>query len=546
MSLQPETPQTPPRCPYLGTEATSTTNNNSRLGEAVEYPSFENRCWTTTRPIPLLLTDQATLCLCNGYLHCPRFLAARAARQGHEPPATLCSPADSDSITSALKELEADVKATTTAQAKSRRRWGWIGAGLIFMASLLCGGTFAAYVGWQMVRDELAATPPGNLNTLAAPALAQSGPQPQTYIIVTATSQPQLGIVAQEPNTNSAQPPTNGAANNPAIGSSAPDYPQAVAPTPAPQGAARQQPPPSLSEIAQETNATPLTQESGPAPTPILDFQLEVPTRRPTPLLGIPTSTPGTEETPTPQPTATPMPPLGTPVVIFYAEDKTMQPGDCTTVYWNVENVKAVYYENIGVDGRGQHEECVRDDPGDYNLMIVQSNGATQWYTVTVGVVAPTDTPAPTPTRTEEPLPTATWTPNTPTETPTPPILYGARLEASSDTDISCGRGASCDLDFYASNTGSDIDNITVRFTEASSWPHQLCRLDGVCSDSQMTLVDMGLSNTGVVRLHITVPADASSETMTYKLEAVSDKSGGTATSKTITVQITAADATSN
>src|SRR5215204_5095937 len=101
MTTQPDSQHSPPHCPYLGIES-----NSSRLGEAVEYPSFENRCWTTTRPIPLLLTDQATLCLCNGYLHCPRFLAARAARQGQERPATLPAPADSDSITTAIKELE--------------------------------------------------------------------------------------------------------------------------------------------------------------------------------------------------------------------------------------------------------------------------------------------------------------------------------------------------------------------------------------------------------------------------------------------------------
>ena len=220
-----------------------------------------------------------------------------------------------------------------------------------------------------------------------------------------------------------------------------------------------------------------------------------------------------------------------------------MEPGDCTTVFWQVENVKAVFYENIGVDGRGSKEECVHDDPGDYNLLVVLPNGATQAYTLTVGVVPPTDTPAPTPTRTEVPEPTATWTPNVPTDTPTPTTNYGARLEASGDTNLSCARGSTCELDFYAANTGSAIDNITVRFTEASTWPHQLCRLDGVCSDSQMTLVDMGLSSTGVVRLRVTLPEDAEAGPLTYKVQAASDQSGGTATSGIITINVTATDA---
>ena len=527
MSTQPDL-QPAAHCPYLGIDA-----NNHRLGEAVEYPSFENRCWTTTRPIPLLLTDQATLCLCKGYQHCPRFLAARAARQGQERPATVPPSVDSDSLTDALQELEADVKASTASQVKSRRRWGWIGAGLIFMSSLLCGGFFAAYIGWQMVRDELAATPPGNVDTLTASARAQTELQPQTFIILTATSEPQPVVVAQVPNQSSEQSASNG------VNGSAPTYPQAVQPTSMPQGSVPQQPPQTLSEIAQETNIT--AQEPVAAPTQILDFQLEIPTRRPTPLLDIPTSTPGTVDTPTPLPTATPMPPLGTPVVIFYADDKSMEQGDCTNVYWHVENVKAVYYENLGVDGQGQKEECIRgDDPGDYNLMVILANGATQLYTVTVGLVIPTDTPEPTPTRTEEPPPTPTWTPNVPTDTPTPQAVFGARLEAGGNTDMSCARGATCDVDFYVVNTGSAIDNITVRFTEAANWPRQICRLDGVCHDSRMTLVDMGLSNTGVVRLRITVPEDATNETMIYRVQAVSEKSGNTATSNIITVNIAA------
>jgi hypothetical protein len=536
VTTQPDSYQQPTQCPYLGIES-----RNNRHAEAVEYPSFENRCWTTTRPIPLLLTDQATLCLCNGYLNCPRFLAARAARQGQERPATLPAPADSDSISSALKELEADVKANATAQAKSRRRWGWIGAGLIFMSSLLCGGLFAAYVGWQMVREDFASAPAGSVNTLAASAQAQSNAQPQTYFIVTATSQPQPLIVVQAPDQPNAQlaPQSNGQPANGVAAENAQVYPQAVQPTPLPPNAQLQQPPPSLSDIAAETNASTLLPEVAPPPTQIMDFQLAVPTRRPTPILDIPTSTPALDLTPTLQLAATPIPPMGTPIVVFYADDKILEPGNCTTVYWHVENVREVYYENIGVDGRGQDEECVDDDPGDYNLMVIMPNGAAQMYTVTVALNIPTNTPAPTPTRTEEPLPTPTWTPDVPTDTPTPQVSYGARLEANGDTNITCERGNTCELDFYASNAGSAVDNISIRFTEASSWPYQLCRLDGICSQGQITLVDMGLSNTGVVRFRVTIPQDAASETLTYRVQAVSDKSGGKTTSAEIAIQVT-------
>lgn len=206
-----------------------------------------------------------------------------------------------------------------------------------------------------------------------------------------------------------------------------------------------------------------------------------------------------------------------------------------------MENVKAVYYENSGVDGRGEKEECLRDKPGEYNLMTILPNGATQWYTVTVGLIQPTETPTPKPTYAEEPSPTPTWTPNVPTATPTPPTIFGVRLEVSGATDIQCARGSTCELDFYVSNTGNAVDNLTLRFTEASIWPHQLCRLDGVCSDREMTLLDVSQTATGVLRLSITVPQDAGADTMTYGVQVVSDKSGGTTTSSNIRITITAA-----
>ena len=539
MSTQPSNQQRPAICPYLGAES-----SNQRPTEAIDYPSFENRCWSGTHPIPLLLTDQATLCLCNGYRSCPRFIAARAGRQGYEMPTTApAPPVDSDAITQALEELEADVEASSIAETKSRRRWGWIGAGLIFMSSLLCGGFFAAYVGWQMVSEEFRATLPGNVDTLtAASAEPQIQNQPQLYLIVTATSEPQAEIIDQAQN----QLPAEVGANS--IPGNSQTYPEAVLPTAAPEGmvADPAQPPPSLAEIAQASNSNAITQETNaqePNPTPILDFGLEVPTRRPTPILDIPTSTPSAAEvTATVQPTATPAPPLGTPVVLFNVEDTWLEPGDCTTVTWMVENVRAVYYENLGVDGHGQHEECMTDKNKELNLMIIAGNGATQFYTLTVDMVKPTNTPEPTPTRTEEPLPTATWTPNVPTDTPIPPTLYGTQLEAGDSTEIGCDRGTTCELDFYASNTGSAIDNIKIHFTEAAMWPRQLCRLDGVCSESEMTLVNVGPSSTGVVRLRVTIPEDAEKGPMTYRLQAVSEQSGGEAKSDSITVQIKATD----
>ena len=98
-------------CPLLGAESTETlrAGGERRPGEPVEYPSFENRCWATGAPVGILLTDQATLCLCPAYRQCPRFVAARAARQGHAP-AEAAPPPDADALTEAIKELEAALR----------------------------------------------------------------------------------------------------------------------------------------------------------------------------------------------------------------------------------------------------------------------------------------------------------------------------------------------------------------------------------------------------------------------------------------------------
>ncbi len=181
----------------------------------------------------------------------------------------------------------------------------------------------------------------------------------------------------------------------------------------------------------------------------------------------------------------------------------------------------------------------MKDDPGDYNLMVVMPDGSSRTYTVTVDLVRPTETPKPTPTFTEEPIPTPTWTPNIPTATPTPPTNYSARLQASGSTDLNCAKGTTCDVDLYVTNSGDGIDTLTLRLTEASSWPYQLCRLDGVCSTQGMSLVNMGPSSTGVVRLSISVPGDALPETLSYRLQAISEQSGGAGVSETVTVLVT-------
>lgn len=509
-------------CPRLGAEG-----ENGGRQEPILHPSFENRCFAAPQPAPILLTDQATLCLCPAHRACPRLLAARAGAAPTppaqvKPAAGVATPQPpTDDIDLALRELAAAGDEAERAAVQSRNKWGWIGAGLIFMSSLLCGGFFAAYIGWQLVSRELMAPPPGVVDTVAA---VPPVPQPQLYIIVTATS-----------------PPHAPAQDAPPVSSAPLVYPPAVTATP-----------PDLSaQAAQGQQLGPAGQSSGVYPLPNValpqppvpagqlgapEMQLTIPTRRPTPVLDIPTSTP-MPDGPTPTPTLVPL--AGPPIVLFSAKDAWLFPGKCTTVSWNVANVRAVYYDNIGVNGQGEREECLRDEPGLYTLTVILDGGETRIYTTTVDLVVPTNTPMPTPTFTEMPPPTPTWTPPAPTDTPTPNVRYGVAVAADT-TELNCAPGQTCQIDLYLTNTGNIIDNLSFQFLETGAWPAQLCRFDGVCGTTSLTLVNMAPGNRGNVRFLVTVPATDPSNEAVYHLQGVSEGSAKSERSPVLTLLIRA------
>lgn len=498
-----------PLCPFLGADTTD------RTAAAIDYPSFENRCWAGERPVPLLLTDQATLCLCAGFRHCPRYIASRASRHlahvpAEIPPESAGPPlGDQDPIAHALHALESEVAASGAARARSRRRWGWIGAGMIFVSSLLCGGVFAGYVGWQLVNRELLVTQPGTVNTLTE---GQAPIQPQIYLIVTATSEPTI--------------PDNPSAPAGEVQS----YPVAVTPTAVVVGSAQTPQaqgnllPLPLVGVAQAASPPAAISPANPLP----NVQLEIPTRRPTPVLDIPTSTPSVVEAVTPAATPTPTPIWAPPFILFSAQDSALKKGDCTMVTWTVENVREVYYENQGVDGRGEREECIDDHQEDYVLTVVLSDGSTRSYTATVAYIPATPTPEPQPTATEFIEPTPTWTPSLPTATSAPVINYGVRLELNGSSDLDCARAATCEVELFMSNTGDAMDSLTLYFTEAASWPRQLCRLDGICSQDRLTIANIAPGNSAILRLRVTVPENASDESMTYRMRALSESSPAT------------------
>ncbi len=200
--------------------------------------------------------------------------------------------------------------------------------------------------------------------------------------------------------------------------------------------------------------------------------------------------------------------------------------------------MREVYYENLGVDGRGQKEECVDDLVETYHLVVVLEDGSARTYTTTVTMLMPTDTPRPTATFTEIPVFTPTWTPLPPTETPTPDINWGVAVSVQGGTDQACARGTTCKIELVVTNTGEVIDNMLVGIVDLGPWPAELCRGDGVCANNNLAIPSMGPGNEARITLGVSVPGDAPTEPVNYGIQAVSSGSGGSVSSGTTAITI--------
>lgn len=342
------------------------------------------------------------------------------------------------------------------------------------------------------------------------------------------------------------------------------NFPAAVTPTaivvaiPNNSGSGEQAPVLGANQVVQPENVTAPGngQEQAPA------FIPASPTRRPTPseipVIALDAVVPDTageanlitnggaaNETPTntPEPTATWEP----PIVFFSAVDKILSEGKCTKLTWDVQNVRAVYVASIGVDGKGEKEVCINDKTKVYDLSVVLPNGGTKLYTTTVEIELPTPTPTPTWTYTPLPIPTATWTPvpptATPPATPTPELARGVRLDTAQPQDaapITCSAGSTCEIGLLVTNTGEGVDSMIIVMTDRSqpAWPALLCKQDGICSADRLTQTEVRQGELAFITMRLTVPADATTQNVTYSLYAASEASGEAVRSETLVLNV--------
>ena len=528
-------------CPFLGT-----LDANNRRGPHVEFPSFENHCLAGATPELILLGDQAMYCLGAACVSCPRYRTGAAYAQdqalgtafvpfvntAEDTWTANAAPSGPELAMLGAASLDED-------DAGSRARWGKLGAALIFATVLLCGSLTAAYSGWQWVTRDLRPQTAGRVDVAGNTGIETSTagvPTPAVYVVMTATPQPVVVAPPQQPGA--------GNAGDTGI---IPVLPQAVTPTPI-----RIDPGAIGTAPGSETGSNGATIGEPAEGTPLVDVELLVPTRRPTPVFDVPTSTPlagdiaantaaGTEAlAPTNTPAPTPAP-LGTPIIMFAPKDKELMKGDCTMVQWNVKNVREVYYENLPENGQGEREECMRKAEDQvFTLLVVLADGSPQTYTTTVAYLPPTPTVTVTPSFTPEPVFTPTWTPEPPTPTPPPNMVYATGLTVNGSSDIQCAAGQTCEVGLLVTNGGSGTDNVTVMVLASEGFPVQLCRPDGVCGSGGLPINNIGASNTAYVTAQFSVPADAPSQARgTASFQARSDGSGGGITSGVVNISVT-------
>ncbi len=581
-------------CPYV-----VRIDANQRNCAPIDYPSFENNCLAMEEQSSLLLADQATFCLSGSFQYCQRY-QLRAAEElplygdeynsdeynsdeyngdvyhgaysdrergdsafGSQAPTAerrdefqqatqrqhstnLGGDASSQPLfDEGFLPTEEENAFTAPWQGTINRWYSWIAAGLLFFAVIVIGGVFAAYTGWQLAVDQLATARAGQVNTLASGAVQQVQP---LYVVMTVT--PEAVAETVNPNAEVAVAPRTGldtkASSTPLTEQNG--FPAAVTATsvllvPLPtatvgqENAVGQANPLALVATDAPANIQLPPAESTSTPVPIINVQVAVPTRRATPEFDIPTSTPEALE-PTVTATATAVPIVGTPVIVFAADEKTIPPGECTHVRWHVENVRAVYYENLAAFGDGSKEECLRDEADSYALTVIFGDGQTKIYTTTVDILWPTATPSVTPSFTPEILPTETWTPDPPTATPTPDIIYGTTFSINGDNPYRCNAGSQCNIGVLATNVGDSIDTLAIEIVSAGSWQALLCSQIGTCSGQRLVIANVGPDNTLFATLQLTIPSDSIGQTTTYALRSVSDGSQGTVTSQVIELTI--------
>ncbi len=189
-----------------------------------------------------------------------------------------------------------------------------------------------------------------------------------------------------------------------------------------------------LGELTDPVSATvPLNVTPTLTPKPTATATL---TPTPGPTSSVPTITPTATLTPTATATGEPLPTAtANPNVRFWADKTELTAGDCATLQWQTRNIRAVYFDNIGVPGDGARTFCPCATEA-HTLNVKYQDGTTEDFVITLNVTGTCTTQSPgTPTLTPTPRilppgesPATVTLPLTPGATARPPVFAATEL----------------------------------------------------------------------------------------------------------------------
>jgi hypothetical protein len=549
-------------CPYLGS-----CGKDGTRGPAQDYPSFENQCFALelidplqdelASQLQLLLTDQATYCLARGHKLCPRYQTLHGRQRATTPapvsPGTSSRGAEG-TVAAAPEGVGAypnpglmDELAYEEMPERGPRPGFWLGLASLIFVFVLCGGSLATYVGWQMVGQGLVPL------SQRLQALANPPAQEQVFLLVTPTPATLAQVSLLPTLTPTPTPDFN--------------FPAAVTPTPIALGegingeriddeeGSNQQIGPVVITTPTPGQFNPAedgeNQENpGPAPAdpalatavsaPVIITTpngLQAPTRRPTPLIiEAPTSTSG-------DPlvivvTATPTPTFPEAKVTFRAAHQLLPPRDCTTLFWEVENVRAVFLDNEGVAGKGERRVCIQYVAQTHNLSVLRLDGVQEDHPVTIDLLVFTPTPTATPTATPVVTPTPTWTPVGGVAFPTAEApRQSVTLTIDGGNQRLCYVGQPCETIVQVNNNGDLADEIFVDVGKQGPWQVELCRPDFVCGETSVS-VGVGAGDRRPVVLRAVIPAESQGQSYSFEVVGSSGNSGRTVRSNPVLIVI--------
>jgi heat shock protein HslJ len=145
----------------------------------------------------------------------------------------------------------------------------------------------------------------------------------------------------------------------------------------------------------------------------------------PTPLPPPPPATPTPVQATRVPPTPTPLPPAQ---ISFWADRTTINAGECATLFWDVNNVQAVWvypqganFNNFPRTGQGNERVCPPVTTT-YEMRVLLRDGTTQFRQVTINVIQPIAPPSP--PQVEQPIaPPSPPQVEQPIAPPAPPII---------------------------------------------------------------------------------------------------------------------------